>query len=283
MKKFCLTVVTLMCLFTIIPVASAADSVTCELSELNMTIDVPADWITFTRDIDENDPNLELLGTTAETLISTYEANSIYFNAVYLDPLSEIVVTMITDESSQDIYDFNRISDKDMPQAAETIREEMQKIMGDAATYTESSFYTHEQAKFAVFNFETSGALPDHAQQYTTIINGQTINVTLHSYTGELTTAQEQLLEDVVNSITFTKVTKKPGIDLSEAGITAIIGGVVAGIVALVISLINRNKRKIAGATVSSAGMYDGINPGNAPYPDDRQYPGNPPDDGPQA
>ena len=256
MKKPFLFAIALMCMLTSVPAAYAANSTTYELSELNMTIDVPADWITFTRDIDENDPNLEQMGTTAETLISTYETNSIYLNAVCLNPLSEIVITMVSDKSTQSIYDFNLISDEDMPEAAESIRTEMQEIMGDAATYTESSIYTHTQAKFAVFNFETSGEFPDHAQQYTTIINGQTINVTLHSYTGQLTAAQEQLLKDVVDSITFTKVTKKPWLDVSRVMMSAIIGGISGAIAVVIVALVKKHKRRKAAAESSTVVLH---------------------------
>ena len=262
MKKLLTITLALICLIAAVPAAYAFDGATYDLTELNMTVDVPEDWITFTRDIDENDPNLEIFGTTAEAMVSDYESKSIYLNAVCLDPISEIVVTMASDDASKDVFDFNAISDADMPEAVETIKDEMQKLMGDAATYTETGTHTHTQAKFAVFNFETGGEMPDHAQQYTTIINGQTINITLHSYAGDLNADQEQMIKDIVDSVTFTKVEKKPGIDFSEAATAGIIGGVSAGIITLVVQLIKRSKRKKA----LEAGAFNNQFPGSPPY-----------------
>jgi hypothetical protein len=246
MKKIMSIAVVLIILTALVPAAYAADTAVYDLPELNLSVDVPADWITFTRDIEENDPNLALFGTTAEAMVSDYESKNIYLNSVCLEPLSEIVITMVADDGSKEVFDFNNISDEDMPETVETIKDEMQKLMGDAATYAGTGMYTHAQAKFAIFNFETGGELPDHGQQYTTVINGQTINITLHSYTGELTADQEQLIKDVVDSITFTEVKTKPGIDLSHAATTGLIGAVGGGIVAAIVVLINRSKRKKA-------------------------------------
>jgi len=256
MKRLFAFLIVLTFLSLSVPAAYAAESNTYELPELSMAIEMPEGWVTFTREIDADDPNLAQFNTTAEALINNYKANSIYLNSICIDPLSEIVITMVSDKSTQDIYDFNRISEEEMSGAAETIRAEMQELLGDGATYTQSGVYMHAQAKFVVLNFEKSGELSDHAQQYTTIINGKTINVTLHSYSGQLTAAQEQLLNDVVDSITFTKVTKKPWLNFSHAITNAIIGGIIGVIIVTFVKLFKKRKRQKTDAESSTVYLY---------------------------
>ena len=243
MKKIIFIILVLLCLIISMSTVMASDASTFELPDLNLKIDVPADWITFTRDIKESDPNLELLGVTADLMKSDFEDKSIYLDSICLDPTNEIVVTMVSDQGSKDAYDLTRVSDQDFQSTANSVKNEMQKLAGDSINYNDSSTYTHEQAKFVVFRFTTQGDMETYSQQYTTIINGQTINITMHSFTGELTADQEELLKNTVDSVVFSKITAKP-FDVSQAIISGVSAAVIAGVVVLVLNFSKKRKYK---------------------------------------
>ena len=242
MKKITCFIIVILCLFPITAIASDSYD-TYEIPELKMTIDVPADWITFTQDIDDDDPNLDFVGMDSDTLRTYYTDNDIYLNALHPEVFGEIVVTMTTYDGSEDIYDFNRLSDDDFLSMTEEMMDELQTEMGDLATYTGYSTYDHPQAKFAVYEF-TQGMSGQtvYSKQYYTIINGQAINVTLHSYAGEISADMSQILLNSVDSITFTEVTNKPGIDLSKVLTAALLGAGVGFIIGLIVYFVKKRK-----------------------------------------
>jgi hypothetical protein len=244
MKKLLSLTLALFCICSAVPAALAA-GLTYELPELNMTIDAPEGWIVFSRDIDEDDPNLELTGSDSKTLEDHYKENNIYLNIIKTSPLAEIVITMGEDDNSRKIYDFNRIPDADMQAQAESLMQEMQRLMEGQAAYYDCSVYKHEQAAFFIFHLtqQINGSTV-YGKQYTTIINGKTINITLHSYEGEISDSLAGTLQDTIDSVTFTEVTSKPGIDFSEVLQTAAIGGAAGGIGGLIVYLIRKGKKK---------------------------------------
>ena len=60
---------------------SADSSETYVLDELGMSIDIPTNFVTFTRDIDENDPNLAKYNENKNELLNSMESNDFYLLA----------------------------------------------------------------------------------------------------------------------------------------------------------------------------------------------------------
>ena len=69
--SFCLV----FCLFS---VSALAASKSYYLDELGMSIDIPSDYVVFTRDIKANDPNLRAYGLTKDGMSSLMLERSIY-------------------------------------------------------------------------------------------------------------------------------------------------------------------------------------------------------------
>lgn len=244
-KLLCLTLV-LVYFISAAPAVLAADAVTYEVPKLDMTIAAPEGWIVFTQDVDENDPNLALLGADSKALSNYYKENNIYLNMITSDLAVEIVVTMLEDDNSRNVYDFNRVPEADMQSQAESLMQGMQELMKDQIEYSDCSIYRHKQAAFATFHLtqQLNGSVA-YAKQYSTVINGKTINITLHSYAGEITDDLLQVLQNTVDSVVFTKVTSKPvSFDIGGILRAGAIGAVAGGIGGMIIYFIRKGKKK---------------------------------------
>lgn len=247
MKKSLYLFIAFLCFVTAVPAALAADSQTYDLADLNMTVSAPAGWITFTRDIQADDPNLKTLGTDSKTLSDFLNKNNIYLYSGSLGSHAEIGVTMIANDGSRDVYDFNRISDADIPADEKSVTDEIQKNMAGKITYSDSSIYKNEQVKYVVLNWtQQYNGMTVYGKQYLTVINGQAINITLHSYAGEVTDELAQTLKTMVDSVTFTKVTQKPT-NMLNLGFIGIAGAIIGGAVVSTI-IRSRLKKKAAAA-----------------------------------
>lgn len=256
MKKYKLFLAVLLILC--IPAASAAaDTTSYEIPELNMKLDIPDNYYTFTRDVNEKTPNIDKLEQDLEAYQKQMKSGNVYLNSFSADKTSELILSMIVNRSSKHYYDFNLYDNKKMEDFARQIMsvEEQNNAEAkksdskeDAAAYTykytNHSIYQHKQAKFLMFELSiTQDKKTIYSKQYSTIINGQIINLTINSTKKELSDEDKTVLDHIVDSIQFTQITKKPKFTLDP--ILRIILLFVAGIlIGTVITKIRRGHKK---------------------------------------
>ena len=245
MKKIFAFTLILLVLFIAV-FAYADDMVTYNLDALNMSIDVPAEWLTFTLDTDDSDPNLALLGIGADDLVADFESKSIYLNSLQTDPVVEIVVTMLAYDGSQDIFSFNRFSDSEL----ESLGLEMvEGLEGETdADYTFTGTYNTDQAKFATYDLEQSYyGQTIYGHQFYTVINGQAINITMHSYDGPLSDEMRNLQYEIVDSVYFDTVLDIPedtGFSWGKVALNAIIYGAIFFVATLILKKVKSKPKK---------------------------------------
>lgn len=222
-----------------------------EIKEAGMTLKVPEDFIVFERIVDEFDPNLELINSSKEKMEDMFNQGNIYLNGIMIPPNYELVVTLTEYAGSQDIFDFNYFTDKELDAMAKKLTEE--NVPRDTGiTYTGYDIYKQNQAAFLVFDIiqeNSSGQV--YGKQYYTIINGQAINITLHGYNGEIPAGEASMLKGIVDSAYFKEVKVKPDSDNVEDLIKnvpvkaiLIIGGIViiVGITLIIVFLKRRHR-----------------------------------------
>ncbi|MFZ5975454.1 MAG: hypothetical protein ACOYU3_08610 [Bacillota bacterium] len=236
-------------------VALAAPANTYTIPELNMTVEIPDGWAVFTRDVKADDPNLSLLGMDAESVKKTFLEDEIYLSAIKMEPYSEIAIVMMEDDAVKYI---------DMGLYADDTLDVMAKMMmknPNELTYTGYTIYKNEKTKFLCLDFLCNDGSNDYGRQYYTIKNGQAMFITLYSYEGKVSSGQEKIVKDVVDSIVFTEAehsaapsqtiysnapskTVLPTLDGSL--LTALLfvtgGVVVAGVAILIIYIVKRKK-----------------------------------------
>lgn len=219
-RLLCVICLTLLTVFLLASTASAtAGTNTYILDALSMEISIPEDLVVFTRDIAVDDPNLAYFGLDRDALLEQYASTNIYLNALDKDVAYEVVVTMVTDSGLQFINDYNAFSDAELLSMASQLGE---GYAAQGITYIDSEISKpdHPQVKFIKISIEQPFQDQTiYGLQYNTVINGNAINITLHSYSGDITDSMKAVLASIVASTTFTvegAVTPTPFIATQE-------------------------------------------------------------------
>jgi len=244
-KLAVLLILILICLFSIPAYASAMVPYTVD--ELNMSIDVPSDWITLTRDMDDNNPYLDEFGLTVDEINAQFENNHIYLNSVYSDETStvELVVTMLDYVGSNAVYSFDDLSSDELTDIAQDLEGQLHEQTG--ADYKFLDIYKSEQATFMCFDLQQSfEGMTVYGHQCYTIVNGQAINITMHSYANPISPEVKTIQYEMVDSVKFSSIQKKSAaktVNLYKSVRTGLITGAVFGVAFLVFSLFSKKAR----------------------------------------
>ena len=208
MKRYALILLSFYAAFCLsLTSAYAADS-TYRLDKLGIYIDLPSDYVVFTRDIDANDPNLNAYGLTKEGLSSLMSDRHIFLNAWDKSITHEIIVTM-TDSQFED---YNQFSDTILNAFVSTLESGYED---SGVTFIRSDLYQHNQAKFVkIYTSQPNGEDTVYGLQYHTVCNSKAINITLQSYAGDIDSFKEALLQKIVDSIQFD--TPRQGIHIYQ-------------------------------------------------------------------
>lgn len=195
-NKFCLMLVTALLLVFSFPVY-AVNTSKVELEELDMSIELPSDYIVFTRDIDSNDPILSEYGFTKDSLLSEMESKDLYLSSWNQELDYEIYITM---QGSQ-LEDYNQLSDTMLSTLASSFGAEYESL---GITIDKYEVYEHEQANFIkIYISQPNGDSTTYGIQYNTVYANKSINITLQSYSGKVTAEVEGIAKSMIDSITF--------------------------------------------------------------------------------
>ncbi len=213
---------------------------TFEIKEAEMTLDIPEEFVVFERIVDEFDPNLELINSTKAQLEEVFEQGNIYLNAVMVPPDNEIVVTLTENAGSQDIFNFKYFSEKEMDTLGSKLVNDAQEN-SNGVDYTGYETYKTDQGSFIVLDLiQNSSAGQVYGKQYYTIVNGQAIYITLHSYSGEISEDTSEMFKGIIDSVKFEEILEKPSEGLIEkiTGMITIKTLAIAGGAVVVIAII---------------------------------------------
>ena len=183
---------------------SAANSTSAyDLPNLKMTVYIPEEYVTFTRDRMEVS-DLNAYGLTKDGFLPLMEERNIYLNAWDTTVTHELVVTMI----ESPLNDFGAFDDSTLEIMASSCAAEYEKV---GVKCVKSEIYQNSQTKYIkIYISQPSGDLTVYGLQYYTVYDGKAINFTLHSYSGQINTSQEKMLKEMVDSTKFYTAPDKP-------------------------------------------------------------------------
>jgi len=211
------------------------------LDELNMTIEVPEEFATLTRDVTDSDPNVKLFDfTSSKEVISMLKEYNGYLNTSPKNGEYGILVTMTSDKSSKSFFNLNLLSKNELQKMVD----KAMKVNSHEIKYSGYEIFQHKQAKFIVFRgMIKDGTEKSYITQYFTIYNGQTININLYSYTGPASENAELQQKEIVNNIKFIKTLKRPFSIFHITGKSSIDTTIVCvGIIAIIAVIIGITK-----------------------------------------
>lgn len=198
MKKF-FACITSLILFILPNIVAFSVSNTYALEELGLKVTIPSEYSVITKDTSSNNPIFNKLGTTKTKLISQFESNDIYLNAISDKHNEEIVITM----KKNIIDNFSSVGDTMLESIASSLVEQFADVGAEVTNY---EFYQHSQAKFIkiYYNRKAEGV---NSIQFYTVYDGKAINFTLHSYDDDGTYRnyyrRANVIKSIVDSVIF--------------------------------------------------------------------------------
>lgn len=203
MKKIAAIFMAIMLVINLaIPARAASEEY--EVSEMGISLEIPDEYIVFTRDMDKNDPAFADFGVSKETLMDQFDTGHIYLNAVLPSGNEEIVVTM----EENIISEFNGLGETSLLMLASTLKDGYEEYGISVSSY---DIYHHPQLEFIRIYFNTTDKTT-YGLQYYTIYGGQAMNFTMRSYDRPISGSQERTIQNVVDSVDlhFYVPTKTP-------------------------------------------------------------------------
>lgn len=202
MRKAFLVFWTVILLLSQFAVSAFAASNTYYLDELGLELTIPSGYSTITKDTPASDPIFAKYGTTKDALISNFESNHIYLNAVSDSYNEEIVVTMV----SSSVTDFAALSDTTLKNIATSLENEYATYGIVLSSY---EIYQSSQNNFILLSAHSID-LSVHIVQYYTIYNGKAMNFTMRSYEGGVSLRQKIAIKSTVDSIKYDATPSTP-------------------------------------------------------------------------
>ena len=124
-------------------------------------------------------------------------------NAIAQDDSYEIVVTVNENQDVTYLYNMHSVPDESVRELAQTIQNTYEE---HGYTVDDFTLYENETAKYIVFSFgQQYEEKAVQCVQYDTIRDSRMYNITLRSYTGEVSDTMEEMLREVIDSIVYTQ------------------------------------------------------------------------------
>lgn len=212
---------------------------TYNIAELDMSISVPSDYMTFTRDISDDDPNLKMF-LSKSALLSQMEESDLYLLSISADTLDELAVTMIENEESAELFNFNNLTTGMLEKSAE-------KSLSEVEGAEDYEIAEHEQVKFIKLNSveNVDEETTVNTISYTTVVNGKYVVISYSSYNGTITENEEAIIDSAAQSIHFGQILAGGSANYTQLTKNMIIlGAVVLVFIVVVLVIVKRRQPK---------------------------------------
>lgn len=218
----------------------AVNAAEMKINELdNMIVDMPAGYESATRSSQSDDKYFSVFGLDYDTVMQSFNDNSVYLQGMDEAKLCTITVTMTKTSDSEGIGNYKLL---DVAGLAEVERNFLDQTEYTACTPDESGSVTWLNFS-AIIN---SAGTATRIYQSNTIYDGMNIIVSIKRNTGDVIPADYQTLMQVVKSVRFdTAESFSEGLTFILQICATVVGAIVLIIlIALVISKIRKSGKK---------------------------------------
>lgn len=188
-------------------VVSLPSMTTHQLYNDNMSIDLPNGWYFNTRSSIDDD-FLKVSKNSAFKLKKYFGQKHIEYNLVSKDLTQEINVIVIHDSNSKLIFDYNTVDKIKLKKQMDTlVSQGTQEKKAGVTTYVSTELREINNCLFSVLTGEmTEENTTSRIIQYSTIINGYGINLSIKSYEDKMDSNSEALISNIADSFQVKEI-----------------------------------------------------------------------------
>ncbi|MDP4152770.1 MAG: hypothetical protein Q8865_04910 [Bacillota bacterium] len=233
MKKLLSALIAIILIFSTLSCVYA-EGKTVSLHELYMNVSVPDGWKAFTRDSALNDPDAAALYKSGQSLKDDMVKNKIYLICLDNDRRIELDFTMRENNTANSTR-------KLLNNLEETKNKYLNALTGGSTL--SAAEHSNKQMDYLVLDCTVkNGDAAEYLRQYITIVNGQYITLSFHSYKDSITDEMKAEFDGIVDNINYTQTVFKSASKLKNT-LTVIIAAVLVAIVAVRYLMMRRKKR----------------------------------------
>lgn len=203
----------------------------------------------------------DLFGTSTETYSQYVQENLLYFDAISIDGLAEIYIRIEENDYSKSVYDFDNYTEDELYNDFNSMvgSSDYEEMLNEMGISEENSKITEVNDTIYYYLDGTTNEI--YATTYYTIKNGKNISISLNMYNPEKLDTYNDLLKNLVESISFTDIDVIQNIDnmqntassdTSSSPVLKVIGGCIIGgilgIIAVAIGMPKNNKNNNSNA-----------------------------------
>ncbi len=171
----------------------------CQIDDYGISISIPDDFIVLTRDMEKNDVYLDILGIDKEEFSASMAENKVFIDAVNIDRIKEIVISVMDYQNSKDVNSWN---DTEIAMALSTLQYVPEGIATNEIEPRKTELYQNELTKFfKVYFTEVVENEKMYSLQYFTIYAGKKITIQYNSLKEEINDDNEKIMQDIVDSM----------------------------------------------------------------------------------
>lgn len=145
-------------------------------AKINTTIRVPKDFITFTRNVTSADPNLSVIGASADQMRVMFEKNDLYLETMPKDLSYEIV---LGGKKGVNAPDYRTLSEEQLTEAFTAFKAQTDNNTID--TIYQYNIYRSADNVYFVVDFLTTTDVKVYTRKYFTIVEGCEVSVALQT------------------------------------------------------------------------------------------------------
>lgn len=209
------------------------------IEQLHLNIDLPEEMLAITRESPETNKYFSVFGLDYESTMSEFENNNIYLQGMYEDSSKILTITMVSDENSRNIGNYNALSDDQLIDVEDSFLSEQE--------YSSCTIQLYNDYVFMELQFKTEAdGKTVYATQCNTVVDGNNITLTLQPSNGnELTNEDYQIMSEILQSVEFSDRNTQTVFRIVEEPVfwyCVIAGVAVLAVVIIVIFVVKRNK-----------------------------------------
>ncbi|MDD5923787.1 MAG: hypothetical protein PUC88_03230 [Clostridia bacterium] len=226
-----------LCIATSLPITAYAEVYNLSGTDISVSVD-DTSWYVFTRDNIENNPELEELGVSYDTIYNILYDNEAYMDAIlYYEDMEYVEMYIRKRTLDSGIANLSNYDNKYVLEVAKGFAKKQ-----NAEKY---SVYDNEY-KFAKVEYVDSN-YGCYLCEYVTVVNRDNYTLTFQS-TSQFTDEEYAEIKNIVDSVKFnvdTAIKEKKSTSNSDSHLVRIIGSaVIGGVAGAIISIITKKKKK---------------------------------------
>ncbi|MBR3872864.1 MAG: hypothetical protein IKJ26_01715 [Clostridia bacterium] len=199
MKKFLKTLIAFLFFIILFPLPASATfiSSTFYLPALGVSVEVPFDYHILTHETEASSPVWDIIGWEQADMLSFMTKNHLYMDLIEENFDHEITVSM----EENDISNFNDFARSELEFIASTFATGFAEY---GMQVEDTEIYEQGQAKFIkVLYSVTDNDAITYVLQYYTVYNYKAINFRLFSYSGNISSKHETIMQHMIDRLDF--------------------------------------------------------------------------------